>query len=521
MENICLWRYSRNQGVWCINTKILRNSMSAILLQVVTCVVGLIIPRMILSFLGSEMNGMVQSITQFLSYIVLAEAGAGGVIRAVLYKPLLQNDYKSVSAILSASEKFFKKIAYLFIAYLIGLAIVYPFLIESKLAFVDTMLLVLVLGVSTLIQYYFSMTFQLFLQADQKIYILNIFRIVTMISNAMITALLLVSGTGILTVKSISALVLIMQPLGIYAYVRYKYPKINLKEKPDRQAIKQRWNAFGQHIAYVVYGNTDVAMLTCFLGLETVSVYVVYNLVITGLRTLIGSIATGYTPAIGHKIAQGNALELNRLVRQYEFICFITTNIILTVTAFMITPFVLVYTSGVTDVNYAKYVFGYLITVVAALYLIRNIYQNIIYSAGHYKQTQKAAYIETVLNIMLSLIFMIKFGMCGVMIGTILSSAYKILYNLWYLKSHILHRPIQYFTKCLIANLIALFINIAIYLCLGHPIAEDNFINWTLSAFIYFCIVFFITIAVNFIFFKDDMKTVMIILRKRIMKRKI
>ena len=37
---------------------------------------------------GSDVNGLVSSITQFLGYIALVEGGVGGVIRAALYKPL-------------------------------------------------------------------------------------------------------------------------------------------------------------------------------------------------------------------------------------------------------------------------------------------------------------------------------------------------------------------------------------------------------------------------------------------------
>ena len=57
------------------------NSISAILLQVVTAVSGIILPRIIITNYGSGVNGLIASITQFLSYIALLETGIGGVIQ--------------------------------------------------------------------------------------------------------------------------------------------------------------------------------------------------------------------------------------------------------------------------------------------------------------------------------------------------------------------------------------------------------------------------------------------------------
>ena len=69
-----------------------KNIVINIILQVTTICSGLIIPRLIIKTYGSNVNGLISSITQFLSYIALLEGGIGGVIKAVLYKPLLNKD---------------------------------------------------------------------------------------------------------------------------------------------------------------------------------------------------------------------------------------------------------------------------------------------------------------------------------------------------------------------------------------------------------------------------------------------
>ena len=95
----------------------LLNIFSSIILQIVAMGCGLIIPKLILSTFGSEVNGLISSLNQFLSYISLVEGGLGSVILAALYFPLAKNDNKKLSAVVNAANHFFRVIAYIFIVY--------------------------------------------------------------------------------------------------------------------------------------------------------------------------------------------------------------------------------------------------------------------------------------------------------------------------------------------------------------------------------------------------------------------
>lgn len=54
--------------------KALKNIISSLLLQLVTVICGLILPRAIIGKYGSNVNGLISSITQFLTYITLLES---------------------------------------------------------------------------------------------------------------------------------------------------------------------------------------------------------------------------------------------------------------------------------------------------------------------------------------------------------------------------------------------------------------------------------------------------------------
>ena len=78
-----------------MDTKTNANMIAALCLQFVTILSGFIIPRQVLVTFGSNVNGLVNSITQFLNYISLIEGGIGSVLMTALYSPL--NEKKSNS----------------------------------------------------------------------------------------------------------------------------------------------------------------------------------------------------------------------------------------------------------------------------------------------------------------------------------------------------------------------------------------------------------------------------------------
>lgn len=77
--------------------------------------------------------------------------------------------------------------------------------------------------------------------------------------------------------KLMSAVAFLIQPIVFNAYVSRKYP-LDKKIAPDKEALAQRWDGFGQNIAFFIHSNTDVVILTLFSNLANVSIYSVFIL---------------------------------------------------------------------------------------------------------------------------------------------------------------------------------------------------------------------------------------------------
>lgn len=404
--------------------KVITNLSSAMLLQIVALICGFILPRLILVSFGSAYNGIVNSVNQFLSCVTLLRAGVGGVTRAALYRPLNEKNLRRVAEITRATEIFMRKVALLFSAFLISFAVIYPIFVKDEFTWFFSFTLILTLGFSTVVQYFFGITYSFLLQADQKLYIYNCLQIITYVLNTAVTVILIGKGFELRAVKLASSLVFCFTPLAMYSYVRktYAMPKDAL---PDHSCISQRWDAFAHQVAAFVHNNTDLMVLTVFSTLYQVSVYSVYYLVVNGIRKLIDTCSGSVEALFGNMIANREKDALHFRVQLYEWGMHIIAGVLFGATAFLIVPFVSVYTRNVTDTNYIHPLFGCLICFAEFMACIRLPYQNLTEAAGHFKQTKRDAITEAALNILVSIILVRPLGITGVALGTLIAMTYR------------------------------------------------------------------------------------------------
>lgn len=459
--------------------KLVINSISSLLHQFITLVCGFILPRLFLSTFGSAINGLVSSITQFLGFIALCEMGVGAVVQSALYKPLEDKDIIEVSKIAISSERFFRKIAYILIAYTIALMVVYPYVTIDMFDYGFTMLLILVMSISTFAQYYFGMTYRLILSADQLGFIYFTISSIALILNTIVCIVLMQLGASIHMVKLVTSLIFLLQPISMSIVARRRY-KIDRNIVLADEPIKQKWNGLAQHIAAVVLGNTDTVVLTLLSTLEDVSIYAVYNLVVTGIKQLLLSLTNGIQAMIGNMLARKEEEALGHTFDVFEWIMHTGVTVFFSITAFLIVPFVSVYTKGIDDANYIVPTFAYLITLAQAAYCLRLPYNIMVLAAGHYKQTQWSAIIEAMINVVVSVVTVFQYGLVGVAVGTLVAMLYRTVYLAWYLRENIIKRRFIHYIKHMLVNAISvvLFILVISFFHEWYTMSSQTYIAW-------------------------------------------
>ena len=476
----------------------IKNISSNLLLQLVVIVSGFIIPKLLISSFGSDTYGLVASITQFLSLIMLLEAGIGPVIKSKLYKYIAKDDKNKILLVLKDADKFFKRIGFIFIGYVLLLCMVYPFM-NNEFNSSFTISLIIIMAVSTLFEYFFGIVYNLYLQADKKYYVTSYIQIICYILNIVLVVALIHFGASVLVVKIANTLAFIIKPMFQAYYVRKKM-KIEFKKANGEYKIDNKLDGLSQHIAYVINSNTDVTVLTIFSNLATVAVYSVYNLVATAVRNIVSAFTNGMDSIFGDMLARNEQEVLNRSFSIYEFLYYTISMIIYLCTLILIVPFIRVYTSGITDANYIQPLFGIIIILASLVVTARTIYSNLVYAVGHFKQTNLVSWIEAITNIVLSIVLVYQFGLIGVAIGTLVSGLIRLLYFMYYSSRIILKRSLLLCLKWILVmlvevSLVIILMNIDILLYM-----PTNYFNWMIYAIFVLMIVIVIVILVNTLF---------------------
>ena len=484
--------------------KAMYNIVTNLLLQLIVIVYGFIVPKIIISMFGSNVNGLISSITQFLAYIALLESGFGPVVKSALYKPISNKDNKAIAGILKTTEKFFRNIAYIFLVYILILCVVYPLLVRNDFSWIYTVSLIIIIGISTFAEYFFGMTYRLFLQANQKTYIISLIQIVTYILSIIFIVVLAQIGANIQIIKLVSGIVFVLRPLLQNLYVKRKY-NINFNDCTERYELKQKWDGLAQHIAAVIHSNTDITILTIFCSLKEVSVYSIYYLVVKGVKSIIQSFNSGIDASFGDMIAKKEIDNLNKKFNMYEVMYFTIVTIIFTSTIILITPFISVYTKGITDANYVRYVFGYLIVISEYIWAIRLPYSSVVLAAGHFKETRKGAWIEALSNIIISILLVWKFGIVGVTIGTIVAMTIRTMEFIYHANKYIIYRNVLNSLKKLCIVILETLIIVLISRFFPY-FDNTSYINWMFNGVITLIVSAVIVIIINSIIYKKDMK---------------
>lgn len=482
----------------------LLNMISGIILQAFTILSGFILPKIILLFFGSDVNGLVSSLNQFLSYITLIEGGITGVIIANLYKPLVDNDSDRLSSIVVTSNIFFKKIGLIFIVYSISLALLHPFIFRANFDYFYVFTLTLILSLTLLVQYMFSLTLRCVLDADKKSYIVNFTQTIITFLNILLALVSAYIYPSIHILKLISGLLFVIQPIVYRKFIRDHY-SIDWNAKTNNDLIKERWNGFAVNLAAFIHNSADVTILTIFTNLKIVSIYSIYCLVANGIKQLINASVSGISHTVGRSYAKKDYKEVNRKLNLYEYVVFVLVFFISTIACLLIVPFVQLYTKGVTDANYYQPIFGVLLIISEALYLIKIPHLSLAYSSNSFKEITIPAFIEAFLNIIISILLVKFWGLIGVAFGTIAGMLYRMFFHVRFTKKLLPGRGQKIFYKKFLLFSITSILGVII--CKKYvQFGEISFSSLLINGIIYSLIIGGMYLCLSIICFNDEIK---------------
>ena len=495
------------------NKKLAWNTISGLLLQATTVICGFVLPRAILNRFGSDVNGLLNSIAQFLQMIAFLELGVGAVIQSALYRPLADRDSAKISQVLASGSSFFRKLGSILVVYVAALVVVFPIFLDDRFGFAYDATLILSMSISYFAQYYFGIVDGLLLKADQKAYIINIIDTVTLIINTAFCYCLLYWGFSVQIVKLTTSVIFLLRPVLVRIYIRRNY-RIDRNCKYTKDPVEQKWNGVAQHVAAIVLDGTDIVVLSIFADMYAVSVYSVYLIVVSGIKNLFMSCLGGVRALFGELWAKREWEALNRYFAFTEWLIHGLALFFWCCTYKLIVPFVLVYTEHMGDVNYNEPVFAALICLAYASYCLRLPFHSMILASGHYKNTQGIYIAGAAINLLLSMLAVNRWGLIGVAVGTIAAMLYQLLHMGYYVIKHLkVHSFLRSAKQYVIDG-----VTILLILCVTSviPGTEATWLGWIFLAIQHAVVIAVCILAANLVFYNRESMQII----HKVMKRK-
>lgn len=495
--------------------KFIKNTITTALLNITTMIAGFILPKIMLSVYGSEINGLVTSITQLISYLTLVEAGLSGATVYSLYKPLAEEDTNGINKILTSAKIFYYKTGYIFLGLVMSVAFIYPLFIRTNLLnYIEVVLLVIILGVNGVLEFFTLAKYRALLTADQKTYVISLASISQVIINLVIIFILSYCGVSIVIVRFIAIIAILIRTILLWAYCKKNYSYLNFSVKPNNYSIEKRWDALFMQIIGVVHSGAPILIATAFLTLNDVSIYSIYYTVINGVNSLLSIFSSGLAAAFGDIIVRGEKKKFKKVFTQFEYIYYIILTIVYSIMSVSYMPFIKIYTSG-ADINYLFPSIAILMTLNGYFYNLKTPFGMLTISTGKYRESRIQISIQALLQVICGILFSKIWGLDGIVIAALISNLYRDLDFIFFAPKHLTSYSFKGSLFMWIRSVSILVIN---FIVLGFISTRfiNGYLTWVLYAIIVGIVSTTTTIIVNIILDINTFKEIMI--RFRFMK---
>jgi O-antigen/teichoic acid export membrane protein len=402
----------------------IRNVVSALLMSFATILVGLIAQRVFINTLGTEYLGINGLFTSMVSMLALVELGLGSAIYYHLYKPIATGDTAMVKSLINFYKKGYRLIA--IAVFTLGMCTV-PFLstIVGDVSISESIYIIYLLFLLDIVFSYLLTYKRAVLYVDQKNYIISKVRLgCLLVLNVVQIIILLRTGNYYLYLVMNIALRL-MENIVLTIITDRKYPYLKDKSvailnATTKSAIYKNIRGLSYHkIATFVVLGTDNIIISVFFGIATVGLYNNYYLVVGAIGMTIRQIFTALTASVGNLLVTSKSNKSFKVYKKIHFInfwlsCFATTSLLVIMDSF------------VTIWIGEQYLLpiGVLIALSLNLYLtlIRLSTMSFKETAGIFHQDRFVPIVESIANIVFSLILLQYFGLAGVFLGTVCST---------------------------------------------------------------------------------------------------
>lgn len=404
---------------------VVRISMVGVCCNAVNIIMGFVYRTIFLFFLNSSylgINGLFSNILQLLSF---AELGITSAISFRLYEPISRNDVNKVGQLMGFIKNVYHVVA--FVIFIVGMMI-YPFINyfvkdTSEIPADVNLHFIYILFLFQTISSYMFVYKQTLVVSDQRQYMISLL-------NSLINLIRYVFQIIILAIYKDFTLTLI---IGIVTSLFFNFivsiwitccykDVFAVKEKlskTERHKIFNDTKATLCHkIGYTVLNSTDNIVLSRFVGLVSVGIYSNYSLVITSLNSLLSQLLGNFTASLGNAHVELPKEKRYGVFRRLFFLNLWIASVCTICLYNLLNDFIVIWLGK-------DMLLDELVVIVLCFQFFfetsRYIQISYISACGLFVKDKIRPLIEAVINLLFSILLVLKLGIAGVFLGTIIS----------------------------------------------------------------------------------------------------
>lgn len=381
--------------------------------------------KIFLEYLGSEILGLNTTASNLLQFLNLAELGISSAVGFTLYKPLYEDDHKTINEIVTLQGHLYRRIAYFLIIGSAILMLFFPIIfkkIELPMWYAYTTYIALL--ISALMGYFVNYK-QVVLSANQQEYkVLYSLKCTQFLKLILQIISVKYFSNGYIWWISLEVIFAVISSLTV-RYVTNRtfewlhdtnqsFKELRSKYTEFTKKIKQ---LFFHKIGSFALTQTSPLIIYGFTTLTTVTFYGNYLIIISGAQILITALFNGVTAGVGNLIAENNKEKAYSVFRELFSIRFLIVATACYVIYNIASDFITVWIGK-----------EYVLEPITVALMVTTLFFSLIRATvdafiNGYALFQDiyAPIVEAFLNIGLSILFGYYFGLNGVLLGALTS----------------------------------------------------------------------------------------------------
>lgn len=403
------------------NTK--RNVAIGILNKVVLLILPFILRSVIVNTIGVEYLGLNSLFSSIIQVLSLSELGLSSALVYHMYKPIAEDDQKTLNALLNLYKKAYRIIGCITIV--IGLIILpfLPYLINGDYpSEISIHLLFLIYIINTSISYFLFGYKQSLLVAYQREDINSFINLVVQFGLIVVQILLLIITRNYLLYIVCLPVFTIINNLWIGIITKKMFPEAvaagTIETDTLKEIIKMIAGTFIQKACAITRNSLDSICISCFLGLAVTAIYNNYFVIFSGLTTLMGVVETSLQGGIGNHVVVKSSEENFEELKKLDFIYMVISGVCTVCLLCLYQPFMKLWMGKNLMLPFGAVILMCVYFYVRKMGDIKYLYNN---ANGLWWKLKWRSVTETIVNVVLNIVLGKLLGVYGIILATIIS----------------------------------------------------------------------------------------------------